>query len=219
LGAIPSSDMPGHASLHEKVVVALNRCQETQAVDFKESAAWEDLKWRVIKSLMGMGNLRDGGIIVIGASERNSTWELTGIAAAHLATYDVDIIIAQANAYASLHLDIDVVTVKHENGQTFLAMQSREFTDTPIVCKKNAEVKSQGQTRLVLEEGAVYIRPPGMARTTKVTDAQQMHDLLELAAEKRARRILETAARIGLYPPTVADPSAAERFDQELGDL
>lgn len=210
--------MPGHASLHEKVVAALNRCQESQAIDFKEPAAWDNLKWRVIKTLMAMGNLRDGGIIVIGVSERGSTWELTGITAAHLATYDVDVIIAQVNAHASPHLDIDVVTVKHENGKTFLAIQAREFVDAPIVCKKKAEVGSQGRSRLVLEEGAVYVRPPGLARTTRVMDAQQQHDLLELAAEKRARRILETAARIGLHQPG-AGPSADERFNQELGGL
>jgi hypothetical protein len=41
-----------------------------------------------------------------------------------------------------------------------------------------------------------------------------MHDLLELAAEKRARRILETARRLGLETMPAKKP-----FDDELGGL
>jgi len=64
-------------------------------------------------------------------------------------------------------------------------------------------------------EGAVYVRPPGIAKTTRVTNAYQMHDLLELAAEKRARRLLEVTRRLSLEPK----PSATERFNEELGEL
>ena len=53
MGAIPTSDMPGHKRLHERVVTALDRCQESQAVDFKESATWDQLKWRIIKNRHG----------------------------------------------------------------------------------------------------------------------------------------------------------------------
>jgi len=78
MGAIPTSDMPGHKRLHDRVLSALDRCQEGQAIDFKESAPWESLKWRIVVTALGMGNLRDGGVIVIGASEREQIWELTG---------------------------------------------------------------------------------------------------------------------------------------------
>jgi hypothetical protein len=77
--ASPTSDMAGHPRLHDRVMTALNRCLESQDVDFKESAPWPDLRYRIVKTAMAMGNLRDGGIIVVGASERNATWGLTGI--------------------------------------------------------------------------------------------------------------------------------------------
>ena len=51
----------------------------------------------------------------------------------------------------------------------------------------------------------------------KILSAEDMHDLLELAAEKRARRILEVAHRIGLKPTEIE--SATKRFDEELGGL
>jgi len=208
MGAIPTSDMPGHKQLHERVVNALDRCQESQGIDFKESAPWESLKWKIICTALAMGNLRDGGIIVIGASERGQTWELTGIRPDHLETYIVDIIIDVINKYASPNLDLDIVRVPR-NGIEFLGIQIREFSDTPIVCKNKGP---QGKS---IVEGAVYVRPPGIAKTTRVMKASQMHDLLELAAEKRARRILEVSRSIGLEPR----PTAKEYFDEELEGL
>jgi hypothetical protein len=156
---------------------------------------------------MAMGNLRDGGIVIVGVSERGDTYELTGILPEHLDTYDVDVVIDVINAYCSPYVDLDLVLVEYSNGQRFLTLQARPFHDTPLVCKKN------GPNGLV--EGDIYIRPPGMARTTKITNAGQMHDLLELAAEKRARRILEVSQRVGLVPSA----TSASLFERELGGL
>jgi hypothetical protein len=209
MGALPTSDMPGYRRLHERVFNALDRCQEMQGIDFKESAPWDSLKWRLITTSLGMANLRDGGIIVIGASERGQTWELTGINDEHLATYDPDVIIDVVNKYSSPNVEIDIVLTKYKNDRDFLTMQINEFKDAPIVCKKNGP-RGGGIT-----EGAVYVRPPGVARTTRVMNSSQMHDLLELAAEKRARRMLEVSRRIGL----ISVPPAEERFDEELEGL
>ena len=73
--AIPTSDMPGHTKLHQKVCNALDRCQESTNLDFKASASWDDLRLALIRTAMAMANLRDGGIIVVGASESgDATW-------------------------------------------------------------------------------------------------------------------------------------------------
>lgn len=161
-----------------------------------------------MKTILAMGNLRDGGIIVVGVSERGDTWDVGGISGEDFLTYDVDTIIDQANAFVSRHADLAIVAVEH-HGKKFLALQVDEFLETPVVCKKNGPADSG------LVEGAVYVRSAGMARTTRITNASQMHDLLELAAEKRARRILEVGRRVGL----VQEPSASQKFDKELGGL
>ena len=209
MGAIPTSDLPGHKLLRERVVNALDRCQESQGIEFKESAPWESLKWKIIRTALAMANLRDGGIMVIGASERNQSWELTGIESIHLETYKVDVVVDAINKYASPNIDLDIVLIKNVNGVDFLAIQVREFNDTPIVCKKN------GPLGKGIFEGGVYVRPSGVAETTKVMKASQMHDLLELAAEKRARRILEVSHRIGLEPRLIAK----DYFEEELEGL
>jgi hypothetical protein len=173
---IPASNATGYRRLHERITYALARLQEAQDVDFKQSASWNALQWRIVRTAMAMANLRDGGVIIIGVAEAGEVWKPTGIMPEHLATFDVDPVVVQVNQYASPHVDLDIVTVAHES-RTFLAMYAREFYETPIVCKKNGP-EGQG-----LQEGALYIRPPGLAQTTRLTNASQMHDLLELAAE------------------------------------
>lgn len=61
--------MPGHHELHGRVHAALDTCVESQAIECKESAPWEVLQHKIIKRALAMGNLRDGGAIIIGASE------------------------------------------------------------------------------------------------------------------------------------------------------
>jgi hypothetical protein len=209
MGAIPKSNLPGHRQLHERAIAALERCQELPGVEFKRAGGWEELKWKVIISVLGMGNLRDGGVIVIGVAERGEDWDLTGVGPAQLSTYDVDVIIGQVNKYVSPTVTLNVVQVHHDNKQ-FIAIHAREFEDTPLVCRRNGP--DGVREAQALKEGAVFVRSPGVPRTTRVVSAEQMHELLQLAAEKRARRLLEAAHRIGM----VAQKSVRELFEKEL---
>jgi predicted HTH transcriptional regulator len=207
---IPTSDLLGHRRLHDRTTAALQRCQEDQDIDFKESASWDQLKWKIVLATLGMGNLRDGGIVIVGVSQRDNNWGPTGISDAHCASYEPDIVIDQVNTYVSPYVDLDMVKVTYE-GKCFLSILCKEFRDTPLVCKKN------GPDGSGIVAGRFYIRPPGLARTTIVSSAAEMHDLLQLAAEKRARAFMEMARRVGVSADKF--PSAPDHFDNELGGL
>jgi predicted HTH transcriptional regulator len=211
---IPTSNLRGHKLLKEKVWYILDRCQESQSIEFKRSGSWEDLKWAIIKTCMAMANLRDGGVIVIGVSENGGTWDPSGIQNGHLQSFDADVVLSQMNSYASPHLEVDVVLVSYRDDRSFLVFDVHEFFDTPVVCKKNGP-DSLRNSPDCLAAGEIYVRPTGMPRTTKISDASQLHDLLELAAEKRARRLLEQAQRIGM----TAGETSSQQFDKELEGL
>ena len=212
--AIPKSNLPGHKSLHGRAVAALGRCQEAQDIEFKEAATWGTLKWKIIRTALAMGNLRDGGIIVVGVSERNDEWDLAGITADQKRSYDPDNVMAQTNAYVSPHVAVDVVLLEHDSKQ-FILIGVNEFRDTPLVCKKN------GPDGEGINKGRTYVRPAGKPESTMVRDAADLHDLLELAAEKRARRILAVSKRIGMVegPPAEPDPDVDALYDAELEGL
>jgi hypothetical protein len=207
--AFPTTDMPGHRRLQELVSVAIGTGYETPEVEFKESAPWQVLEWRIIRTLLGMANLPWGGFILIGASERGDEWDFSGMTDEHFSTYDVDHIAARVDRYASPSVACQSVVHKKDD-VFFLVIAVGAFDEVPIVCKKDGPEGSG------LHEGEVYVRPPGLPRTERVSRAQQMHDLLESAAERRARRILETSRRLGLTPTS---PPDEDQFTKELGGL
>jgi predicted HTH transcriptional regulator len=207
MAPLPSSDLPGHKQIKQKAKLALETCQESQAVEFAESQPWETLRWKITRTCLAMGNLRDGGIILIGVSQRRKKWSLNGVRKAHLQTYDVDKMNSQVNEYVSPHVDLTIVSHAWER-KSFVVVATKEFDEMPLVCKKSRETEG-------LDQGAVYIRPSGVPQTTRVMNAQQMHDLLELAAEKRSRQFLERAGRLGLYRPGIS----IQQFDEELKGL
>jgi hypothetical protein len=108
---------------------------------------------------------------------------------------------------------VDVVL--HDwKGKTYLILDVAPFDETPLICRRN------GPAGKGLERAGVYWRPPGVPRTERVQDSRDMREMIEIAAEKMARRILEVRQRTepraeGLTGPTVV----SDRFTQELGDL
>jgi hypothetical protein len=211
--AFPRTNMAGHALLKERVDAARDRALEAPDVDFKESALWDDLKWKIVKAVLGMGNLRGGGLVIVGVSEREDVWEFQGAQTDHLDSFDSDVIADLLDKYVSPGAKVEVVLHEHRE-KTYLVFDIGEFDQLPFICKRYG---------LNLDRGAVYIRPlSGRPRTERVRSAEGMRDLLDMAAEKGARRILERMERLGRLP--VIEVPAAEdvdrqRYDEELGGL
>lgn len=139
-------------------------------------------------------------------------WELTGISEDHLGSYGFDDISDFVAKYASIPLDLDVVVVTYRDKKSYLAIQISEFSHLPCICKRNSSNESKA-----FSKSDVLIRPPGKPQTKKVEDSNEIRDLIELAAEKRARSIIEAASRIGLAGEKRDTPD--EAFDQELQGL
>ena len=214
MASIPRTDTPGYRQLHERVENALDRLQEAPDIEFKESASWATLKWTIIKTALAMGNLQDGGILVVGVSQRAGQVPLAGISGTDLETYDPDIVADQFGSYISPGIEFTLVQMPYRE-KDYLAFEFQEFREIPLVCMR------RGPDGEGLEAGVVYVRPrEGRPRNTKVTDAAQMRELLDLAGMKAAGRIIEHGIRAGLEFPAGARPlTVIEQFERELGGL
>lgn len=208
MAAIPDSRLPGHKQIHEKVVSALGLCQESKSIEFKGSAPWDDLQMSIVKTSMAMSNLAYGGLIIIGVSERDNSWTLDGIQSDHLNSYDEDNVNDFINKYASPEIQIRFVSVEY-NKMIFLAVEVKEFEDTPIICKRN------GPDGSGLRRGDILLRPVGKPRTERALSANDVHDLLASSSEKKAKSLIAASKRIGMEIPV----DSVNRFDNELGDL
>jgi hypothetical protein len=209
-----TTDMPGHQLLKERVDAALNRAVETQSVDFKESAPWDALKWGIVRHAIGMGNLRGGGLIIVGVSGRDDVWELDGVMPEHLETFDVDVIADLFNKHISPAPRVEVLLHERE-GKRFLVLDIDGLEDIPFVCRKSGPDGSK------VEKAAFYHRPiGGRPRTEKVTSAEDMRPIFQVAAENGARAIEGLIQRLGGRAPDQAEtPSDTSGYDLELGDL
>lgn len=198
----------GYRQIRSRLDLALQRRQETRSVEFKRSHSWNELKAKLAKTAMAMSNNRDGGIIIIGVAE-NDEWELTGISDPELASYDQDDVASFFAKFSSPPVAVE--TVRHlYDGKEFVVLIISPFRETPVVVKRDS-----------LDNGALFrrgdflVRPHGKAESVRVYDESQIHEALEVAAEKRARRFLETAEQLGLEVPETAD----REFDTQLSSL
>ena len=94
---IPNAASEGFARLRIRVAESLNYNRESPAVEFKESMPWPDVKMKLVKAALGMANLRDGGLFIIGRGKAPDRPE--GVTDEHLASYDSDIIRDVVDSY------------------------------------------------------------------------------------------------------------------------
>lgn len=205
---IPDSGLPGYDALRDRIDSALDALSEGRNIDFKESQPYETLKLKLIKAALAMPNVRNGGLVIIGVSERNDQWSPEGIHPAHLATYDVDTLLDQIHKFASPEVRVSVVIHRRE-ARDYLVLAMHEIEANVVVCRRNGPEKSG------IEMGRVYTRPAGKAQSRAVESAEEMREVTDLAAEKKARHIIAVSERIGMVTTEAAD----SRFDAELGDL
>lgn len=206
--ALSSTSSEALSELRSRSNLALERLQETRSLEFKRGLSWQEIRPQIAKAALAMSNNRDGGLIVIGVEE-NDDWELAGVAESTLESYDQDDIASYLQKFSSP--PIDVTAARHEYAnQVFVVLDISPFQETPVVAK--ADSPENGK---YFRRGDFLVRPYGKVESARVVDETQMHDLLEVAAEKRARRFLRTAENIGMVLP----PSHEQAFREEREKL
>jgi len=165
---------------------------------------------KVVRAVLGLANTPDGGVVIIGVEDDGTKLTPTGLSKSEAATWGYDDLHASLANYADPFVECEVAPLKLDDC-TFVVIEVREFGEIPVLCKKDL-----GDT---LRRGALYVRRRGKIETVEVPSHVEMREVIERAAEIRARNILAAAARVGLAhePPDV--PTAAERFAAEAQDL
>ncbi|MCB0195684.1 MAG: ATP-binding protein [Anaerolineae bacterium] len=183
--------------------------------EYKSSFPWDRSTHgspiaKVTKSILAMGNLRDGGHIVFGVeeiSESGTSFNPIGMQNQHLRTFSYDTIADFVRNYAEPYVtfNLDQITLDEKN---FIVISVIGFEENPVVCKKSYDN--------ILAEGTVYIRSrSGRPRSEPLTNYPDMRELLDLAIERGVRRFLETQARVG----NIISSNDEEQFNQQLVDF
>ncbi len=120
---------------------------ETRSVEFKPSLSWppkvDNFKrshklQEIIKSILGMSNIRDGGKIILGVVKDKATgnYMAEGMRRKDLQTYDSDLIYQEIRIFGSPEPRFQVLNIEHD-GKNFIVFDVQDFLFSPVMCLNN----------------------------------------------------------------------------------
>ncbi len=181
--------------------------EETPRREYKQSHPFTDPAFQasLIRTILAMSNVRDGGHIIVGVEERGNSYALTGMRPEHVLTYDRDTMKDRVGEYADPYVDFSVDTGPYE-GKTFLVITVREFDEVPVICKKDGRD---------LTRGTVYTRTrTRRPESARVSNHADMREIIQLAVDKGVQKLQERG-----YALRGGTPPARALFDEQIRDL
>jgi predicted HTH transcriptional regulator len=198
----------------EEIEAALSAGYELRGLELKAGGPRTDARLfaKVSRAALSMGNLRDGGHVIIGVDDANPSAMLPGLKADDLALWlAYDDVARKLAEYADPPLRFDVAARDLSSGVTVAVIRVFEFSDTPHLCAKDYPE--------VVRKGALYVRPRKVPETSEVASLVEMRDVIQLATEKALRAYVETVERAGLALAASSNepqaPPDDERYEAE----
>ncbi len=173
--------------------IGLRSHREDREYEFKQGQPWDELKLKIVKSVLAMANLSGGGRIIIGVSENPTTraYEPSKMTEDDSNTYKQDDVSQYVNEYAEPYIGLDL---KHfsKDSVHFVVIDVSEFENEPIICKKSHD---KGIYR-----GRVYCRTHKKAESSPDISASEMREIIELAVDKGIRKQMRRLDSYGIRP-------------------
>jgi predicted HTH transcriptional regulator len=190
---------------------ALATGHELRGIEAKPAgpATSKHLFAKVTRAAISMGNLRDGGVVLVGLEDNDLAAMLPGLDADDLATWMAFDDVSQRMAeFADPPLKLHIEALELSTETVVAVIEVAEFADLPHVCS--------GDYGDVMRRGALYVRTRKMPQTADLASSAEMRDLLDLATQKALRAYVETAERAGVrIQAGEPRPTDDELFEQE----
>lgn len=200
----------------EEIEEVLRGGYELRGFELKGPGSREDAHFfaKVTRAALGLGNLRDGGHLILGIDDADPAAKGPGLDAYDLASWlAYDDVARKLATYADPPLRFAVAERVLSSGATVAVLQVFEFDDIPHLCAKDHPAG--------LRKGALYVRPRKVPETSEIASSVEMREILDLATEKALRAFVERAQRAGVELSTQRpeEQSAADdvRYENERG--
>jgi hypothetical protein len=201
---------------NEELAAALALGHEQTGVECKAAGPrWDsNLFAQVTRAALAMANRRDGGFIVIGIRDDDSSLAADPMSVDDLATWNHDEIADGFKAAADPGIAFTRMEREYQ-GHSVVVLQVRPFDTVPVVCTQTYQKTGvRGPGSFVLREGALYVRGRTKAESVEATPSD-MRDILEFATQQRLRAFLATAQGAGVSLTQLAAASTRDAFDSE----
>lgn len=173
--------------------------KETDSIEFKGAMDWD--KNTLIKDILAMANVIDGGKIIVGVED--VTFKRVGLTKSQIQTYVIDNMRDQVAEYADPRVVFNLTVMTDLFGLDYAVIEVEPFEDIPVICSRDGKD---------VNRGTIYFRSrnrkPASAR---VDNSSDMREMVERAASLSIRRL----SRIGFHPKQLNDYD----YDAELDGL
>lgn len=177
--------------------------EETQSFDVKAAGPW-NVKL-LVKDILAMANVRDGGVILVGVEDKSFSRQ--GLTESDRASYVLDVMRDQLTKYADPHVEVSVSFPTDRNGLVYAAIRVASFREIPVISRIAAEDCG-------LKGATLYYRNSNRRpESAPVSNSYDMRDIITVAAMRTRQRLAE----LGAVPASQA--SLTRLLDDELGDL
>lgn len=169
---------------------------------------------KLTRAALGLGNLRDGGHVIVGIDDADAAAMGPGLDADELASWlAYDDVARKLATYADPPLRFAIAERVLTSGATVAVVQVLEFDDIPHICAKDHPAG--------LRKGALYVRPRKVPETSEIASSVEMRETLDLATEKALRAFVERAQRAGVALSTSRPEGQGaaddDRYENERG--
>ena len=162
---------------------------------------------RIVKSILAMSNIKDGGWIVVGKEEQeDGIFVRSGMTEDHFNSYASDHVKTVVDNYADPCALIDLEK-REIDEERYVIIRVNEFDEIPVICKRSYPN--------VLQEGTIYTRTMGgRPESIPVPSQTEMREIIRMAVTKGVRRRFEEMREVGV--PLEGDEA---RFRRQMEDL
>lgn len=165
---------------------------------------------KVARAAMAMGNLRDGGLVVLGIANDQIAAMRPGLNETELAEWsDFDLVSASLSRYSDPPVSFELHKITVSNGARVVVLEVAEFEHDLHICKRDFEG--------VLRDGQTYVRARGEPRSVPVPSSAEARELHNLAIDKGVREFVRRAGAAGIQLGLVATPGEPDalRYAEE----
>jgi len=175
---------------------------ETPSLEFKGDSPWNSNK--LVKDIIAMANVRDGGVIIIGVKEGKPGYIAEGVSKTNFATYDIDIMRDQVLKFTDPAVEFQVSFPVDSKSREYVVIKVFPFKETPIISQR--EIPGELKRHLIY-----YRNTDKRVESAPVSNSSDLRDIIETAAVRMMQRRKEFGFHI--------EPGITAILDKELADL
>jgi predicted HTH transcriptional regulator len=183
----------------EEIEALLDGAEETDRLEFKGAMSWN--KNQLVKDILAMANVQDGGRIVFGVTDE--TFQRVGLSEDQASTFKIDDMRDQIAPYADPRVVFKVQSAEDRGGLRYVVIDVAPFEDQPVICKRDGTD---------VHAGVIYFRSQAQKpQSARVANAADMREIVDRAVVGAMRRQLKLGFTV--------QPEQQYDYAAELGGL